>query len=86
MLRPTILIILVSLNLISFLALVGTVRTWVGPPGRQRMVLCGVTLVILLLNLPLALFFFRSLDSYLLRVPVRGFVYDVKTGRLREVA
>lgn len=25
-------------------------------------------------------------SSFLLRVPVRGFVYDVKTGRLREVA
>ena len=25
-------------------------------------------------------------SPFLLRVPVRGFVYDVKTGRLREVA
>jgi len=67
--RIPILLLLILFNLFPYLVLRRAVAAWVRAEGRQRKVMAGVTLAVLLLNLPLIVFFIRPLDMTLYQVP-----------------
>ena len=67
--RLPLLAIFVLLNLIAYLALRRTVAAWVPAAGRRRRILGGVAGAVLLLNLPLLVFFIRPLGGGLDQIP-----------------
>jgi predicted MPP superfamily phosphohydrolase len=60
---------LAGVNVISFLLLLWCLKPWV-PVARRRRVLVWMLAGFVLLNLPLAVFFFRPLDALLMPFPV----------------
>ena len=70
MFRESIFVIFLLLNLFAYVAMRQSVLYWVQTPERQRRmlnILCGV---LLLLNIPLALFFVREVSWTLRQVPI----------------
>ncbi|MSO21241.1 MAG: metallophosphoesterase [Acidobacteria bacterium] len=59
---------LIGVNVITFLTLLWCLRPWV-KAARRRRVLAWMAVVFLILNLPLAVFFFRPLDMFLMTFP-----------------
>ncbi|HWP84561.1 MAG TPA: metallophosphoesterase [Terriglobia bacterium] len=66
--RTSLLVALLLLNAFAYLAMRRAVEHWVREAARRRVML-ALHLGFLLLNLPLAVFFFRELNAALLRVP-----------------
>ena len=60
---------LLGVNVFSFLLLLWCLKPWISP-GNRRRVLSWILVVFVLLNLPLAVFFFRPLDALLMPFPV----------------
>lgn len=78
MFRMTVFAIFILLNVFACLALVRTVRVWVRSPGRRRTILWCVALLVMVLNIPLVLYFYRSFDPAVLGIPnwfLRVFFY-----------
>ena len=61
---------LVLLNLVPFLVLRWYVSEWVAADKRRRTLL-WIGIVFVILNLPLAVFFYRPLDALLFSFPTR---------------
>jgi predicted MPP superfamily phosphohydrolase len=60
---------LIGVNVVSFLLVLWCLTSWVAP-ARRRRVLAWMLVAFVLLNLPLAVFFFRPLDALLMPFPV----------------
>lgn len=60
---------LIGVNVVSFLLLLWCLKPWV-PAGQRRRMLVWMMAGFILLNIPLAVFFFRPLDALLMPFPV----------------
>ncbi|MBI4465033.1 MAG: metallophosphoesterase [Acidobacteria bacterium] len=67
--RLPLLVIFILLNLFAYLALRRAVAAWFPAENRRRRILTGVTIAVLLLNLPLLVFFIRPLGGALDQIP-----------------
>ncbi len=67
--RIPLLLLFIFLNLFSYLALRRAVTAWSGVAERRRSILLAVTVIVVLLNVPLGVFFIRPLDGSLHQVP-----------------
>jgi formate hydrogenlyase subunit 3/multisubunit Na+/H+ antiporter MnhD subunit len=64
------LVLFILLNLLAFRVILTNVNEWVRPTYRRR-VLVGISIILLILNLPLSVFFYRPLDALLVYFPTR---------------
>ena len=69
MFREVIFVLFLLLNLLAYLAMRQSVLVWVRDPNRQRHALNLLCLVLLVINIPLALFFVREVDWTLRQIP-----------------
>lgn len=69
MFREAIFVLFLLLNLFAYLAMRQSVLVWVRDPDRQRRALNLLGLVLLVINIPLALFFVREVDWTLRQIP-----------------
>ena len=69
--------VLVLLNVLPLFAVYRAVNAWVRPKSRRRVVLTCVSLAVLVLNIPISLFWVRSLYEYLF--------YDLPASTLRAI-
>jgi len=68
--RESIFVVFLLLNLFAYAAMRQSVLYWVKTPERQRRALNILCIVLLLINIPLALFFLRNIHWTLLQIPV----------------
>jgi len=69
MFRESIFVLFLLLNVFAYLAMRQSVLVWVRDPQRQRRALNILCLVLLVINIPLALFFVREVDGTLRQIP-----------------
>jgi len=69
MFRPAVFVLFLLLNLFAYVALRGVVLVWVRTPERQRRVLQVLCLAVVLINIPLGLFFVREANWTLQQIP-----------------
>jgi len=67
--RSNILFLLVVFNFLPLLALYRAVNAWVSTPSRRKIVLAIIGTAILLINIPVSLFWLRSLNIQLNHLP-----------------
>ena len=67
--REPIFVLFLLLNLFAYVAMRQSVRTWVKTPERQRRALNILCLVLVLLNVPLTVFFIREMSQVLVDIP-----------------
>ena len=60
MIRFNITAVLLLLNIVPLFAVYGAVNAWIRPKSRPRIVLICVGVLVLVLNIPISLFWFRS--------------------------
>ena len=70
MFRESVFVLFLLLNLFAYAAMRQSVLAWVKTRERQRRVLNILCLVLLLINIPLALFFLREINGTLQQIPV----------------
>jgi hypothetical protein len=70
MFRESVFVLFLLLNLFAYVAMRQGVLYWVRQPERQRRALNTLILVLLLLNVPLAMFFVREVDWTLQQIPL----------------
>ena len=70
MFRKLIFVLFLLLNLFAYAAMRHSVLAWVKTPERQRRALNILCVVLLLINIPLALFFVRNIGWTLQQIPV----------------
>ena len=70
MFRESVFIVFLLLNLFAYVAMRQSVLYWVATPERQRRALNILCVVLLLLNIPLALFFVREISWTLQQIPL----------------
>ena len=69
--------VLVLLNVLPLFAVYRAVNAWVRPKSRRRVVFTCVSLAVLVLNIPISLFWVRSFYEYLF--------YDLPASTLRAI-
>jgi predicted MPP superfamily phosphohydrolase len=69
MFRESIFVLFLLLNVFAYLAMRQSVLVWVRDEARQRRALNILCLVLLVINIPLALFFVREVDGTLRQIP-----------------
>ncbi|MGH9786573.1 MAG: metallophosphoesterase [Terriglobia bacterium] len=69
MFRESIFVVFLLLNVFAYLAMRQSVLVWVRDPARQRRALNILCLALLVINIPLALFFVREVDWTLRQIP-----------------
>jgi uncharacterized protein len=70
MFRESVLLVFVLLNLFAYVAMRQSLLYWITTPERQRRALTILILALLLVNVPLALFFVREVDWTLRQIPL----------------